>query len=139
MQTCEACKNNSGHSVRQHKHWFNDECLEKYNLYIHAQKQFNKHKSYTSRINLANTKYVDKLFEAKLKSQYRRQELQTLKRINPKRFVELLRKRKRCKDTNLSANDFFRYFSDFRSNMHQNEAVDLNIGPCEELDQDIKT
>ena len=67
--------------------------------------------------------------------------LQTLKRTNPERVFELFRKRKRCKDTNLSANDSYRYFSDLIFNMQQNEAVDLNIeysdSVCEELDQDF--
>ena len=149
LHTCESCKKSfrpsgSRPSAVQHKPWFNDECIQKHNIYIRALKQFNRHRTHMNRIDLANKKAAYKLYEARLKRQFRRQEgnmLQNMKRTNPKRFYELFRKRKRRVDTNLSANDFYEFFSDMMSQTQNNETANMHTEPSEcvyeELDQEF--
>ena len=95
-----------------------------------------------NRIDLANKRSIYKLYEARLKRQFRRIEgnmLQNMKTTNPKRFFDMFRKCKRCVDTNLSANGFYTFFADMMSNMQNDGTANVNTGLTEsvyeELDQ----
>ena len=84
---------------------------------------FNANRSLNNRLYLAGKKEEYKTCVNKAKRRYQRQEgdmLANMKRANPRGFYKLFRKTKKGGNkTNLTAQDFCRYFSDLMSNNEQ--------------------
>jgi hypothetical protein len=99
---------------QRNKLWFDQDCQNLYHAYKGALKTFNTNKTNYNRVTLAEFKKAYKMCAARSKRRFLRQEgnvLTTLKRINPKEFYKLF-KRKRNKNTRcpLSTDNFREYF-----------------------------
>ena len=140
---CEFCKLNKQlqKNVPENKPWFTDECVRKYKLYKNALLQFNNHKTFQNRINLANAKNAYKTCETKMKRHYFRQEgnmLDNMKRDNPKQFYRIFRKKRKSCKSNLNVKDFFQYFSNLMSGADiEPQHTDETHCVFNELDEDF--
>ncbi|CAG2221968.1 unnamed protein product [Mytilus edulis] len=99
------------------KPWFNCECRRLRHVYLSALNMFNKNKIAENHQRLISTKRQYKVFENKLKRQYKHQEgdmLEHLRKSDPKKFYRMFQK-KRAKNTEVPLSSFFEHFKELSS------------------------
>ncbi|CAC5386876.1 unnamed protein product [Mytilus coruscus] len=99
------------------KPWFNCECRRLRHVYLSALNMFNKNKIAENHQRLISTKRQYKVFENKLKRQYKHQEgdmLEHLRKSDPKKFYRMFQK-KRANNTEVPLSSCFEHFKELSS------------------------
>ena len=129
------------------KPWFDEKCKTLYSSYRKNLKCFNATKTHMDRYRLIQSKKQYKRYCQKVKSEYqgiRGDQLEYIRRVNPKEFYRQFNKKKSSKKGNLNIQDFHTHFSRLGVNENPEDTDDIDFTlpgdmSCifEELDSEI--
>ena len=100
--------------------WFDDECRTAKQLYLNALNIFSLHKSDENRINMHDLKCSYKRLVRRKKRSFEIHKIRQIERLRhskPREFWKLFVKRKKS-NTNISQQDFFKYFSKMQQDLN---------------------
>ena len=113
----DRCRNdNQSKSIRiENKPWFDDKCIQLRKIYMEKLKLFNAARTHFHRNQLVTSKREYKTYERRIKRDYLRyqgDQLEYLKKKNPKEFYRIFRKRKGNIHHGPNISEFYNHFKE---------------------------